>query len=176
MNPLTARVGDLEGRLGQDEARLQLVAGKADAALARLDDLRLERRFVLSLKDGAQFASDSATITQATRRQIDQVLNDIKTTDNTLLVVAGHTDSTGPEDYNFELGQQRATMVARYLISRKGIDPFRVMAVSYGAHAPLADNTTPAGRRKNRRIEILVYQEGITSSPKGHRLDLKPTG
>jgi OmpA-OmpF porin, OOP family len=88
----------------------------------------------------------------------------------------GHTDSRGSEDYNFELGQKRATIVARYLISRRGMDPLRVMAVSYGASTPLADNTTQEGRRKNRRIEILVYKESITSSPERQRLGLKRTG
>jgi flagellar motor protein MotB len=66
--------------------------------------------------------------------------------------------------------------VARYLISRKGMDPLRVTAVSYGANAPLADNTTREGRRKNRRIEILVYKESITSSPGQQRLDLERAG
>ena len=176
MNPLTARVSDVEGRLGQSDARLQLVSGRADIALDRLDNLHLEKRFVLSLKDGAHFSFDSAAMTQETRRQIDRFVDDIRDVDDVLLVVVGHTDSTGSAEYNFELGQKRATGVARYLISRKGMDPLRVMAVSYGANAPLADNTTQAGRRKNRRIEILVYKESITSSPGRQHLDLERAG
>jgi outer membrane protein OmpA-like peptidoglycan-associated protein len=176
MNPLTARVSDVEGRLGQSDARLQLVSGRADIALDRLDNLRLEKRFVLSLKDGAHFSFDSAVMTQETRRQIDRFVDDLRDVDDVLLVVVGHTDSTGSAEYNFELGQKRATGVARYLISRKGMAPLRVMAVSYGANAPLADNSTQAGRRKNRRIEILVYKESITSSRGRQRLDLERAG
>jgi outer membrane protein OmpA-like peptidoglycan-associated protein len=176
MSPLAERVYDVEGRLGQSEARLQLVSGRADVALDRLDNLRLEKRFVLNLKDGAHFALDSAAMTQETRRQIDRFVDDIRDVDDALLVVVGHTDSAGSTDYNFELGQKRATGVARYLISRKGMDPLRVMAVSYGANAPLADNATREGRRKNRRIEILVYKESVTSSPGRQRLDLERAG
>lgn len=173
---MVERVSDVEGRLGQSEARLQQLSGKADVALNRLDHLRLERRVVLNLKDGGQFAFDSTVMTEAARRQIDRFVDEFGANHEVLFVVVGHTDSIGPDDYNFELGQKRATGVARYLISRKGIDPIRVMAVSSGASAPLADNTSREGRRKNRRIEILVYQESISSSPGKQRLDLVPAG
>jgi outer membrane protein OmpA-like peptidoglycan-associated protein len=176
LTPLGERVSDVEGRLGHSEARFQLVSGRADVALDRLDNLRLERRYVLNLKDGAQFDVDSAAMTQETRRQIDRFVDDTKGANDTLFVVVGHTDSTGSENYNFELGQKRAASVARYLITRKKVDPLRVTAVSYGANAPLADNTTHEGRRKNRRIEILVYKENITSSPGNQRLDLERAG
>jgi outer membrane protein OmpA-like peptidoglycan-associated protein len=176
MSPVVERVSDVEGRLGQSEARLQQIGGKADVALNRLDHLRLERRLVLNLKDGAQFAFDSTAMTEAARRQIDRFVDEFGANREALFVVVGHTDNVGSEDYNFELGQKRATGVARYLISRKGIAPIRVMAVSCGASAPLADNMNSEGRRKNRRIEILVYQESISSSPGKQRLDLVPAG
>ena len=156
ISPLAERVSAVETRLGQTEA-------KADAALDRLDHLRLEKRFVLDLKDGTNFASNSDMLTTDARRQLDGFLSDLKETDEAIFLVAGHTDSLGPEGHNYELGQKRAASVARYLITRKGIDPLRVTAVSYGENSPLADNTTSAGRRKNRRVEILVYKEGITS-------------
>ena len=176
MSPVVERVSDVEGRLGQSEARLQQIGGKADVALNRLDHLRLERRVVLNLKDGAQFGFDSTAMTEAARRQIDRFVDEFGANREVLFVVVGHTDNVGSEDYNFELGQKRATGVARYLIARKGIDPIRVMAVSCGASAPLADNMNREGRRKNRRVEILVYQESISSSPGKQRLDLVPAG
>ena len=176
MTPLAERVSVVEGRFWESEARLQVVSGKADVALDRLDNLRLEKRFVLNIKDGGQFAFDSATMTQESRRQIDRFVDGSKDVNDALFVIVGHTDNMGSEDYNFELGQKRATSVARYLISKKGMDPLRVTAVSYGANAPLADNTTREGRRKNRRIELLVYKESITSSQGKQRLDLERAG
>jgi len=53
----------------------------------------------------------------------------------------------------------------RYLITQKKLDPMRVLPVSYGESNPTTDNSSPQGRAKNRRVEILVYREGITSQP-----------
>ncbi len=157
ITPLSERVSAVETRLGQTET-------KADEALARLDHLRLEKRFVLDLKEGANFALNSDALTADARRQIDGFLSDLKETDDAVFLVAGHTDSRGPEGHNYELGQKRAASVARYLITHNRIDPLRVTAVSYGENSPLADNATSEGRRKNRRVEILVYKEAINSS------------
>jgi outer membrane protein OmpA-like peptidoglycan-associated protein len=151
-------MGDAEGRLTEVEA-------KADKALANFAHLRLERRFVLSLKDGATFTSGSGALTAEARQQIDGFLSDLERTDDVIFLVAGHTDSIGSEQRNYELGQQRAASVARYLTTRKGIDPLHVTTMSYGASTPIAKNTTPNGRQKNRRIEILVYKEALTTSP-----------
>jgi hypothetical protein len=82
-----------------------------------------------------------------------------------MFVVAGHTDNVGSEEYNYELGKKRADAVGRYLITQKKLDPMRVIPVSYGESNPTTDNSSPQGRAKNRRVEILVYREGITSQP-----------
>jgi outer membrane protein OmpA-like peptidoglycan-associated protein len=158
MIPLSDRVSAVETRLGQTEA-------KADEALARLDNLRLEKRFVLDLKEGANFSMNSGALTADAKSQIDGFLSDLKETDDAIFLVAGHTDSMGPESYNYELGQKRAASVARYIMNHRGIDPLRVTTVSYGEDSPLAENTSAEGRRKNRRVEILVYKEAITSAP-----------
>src|ERR1700722_10951597 len=88
---------------------------------------------------------------------------DAGTTSGRIFVVAGHTDSIGSEDYNYELGQRRADRVAGYLVGKEGVDPTQVRVVSYGASKPVADNGTSGGRRSNRRVEILVYQEKIAT-------------
>jgi outer membrane protein OmpA-like peptidoglycan-associated protein len=103
-------------------------------------------------------------LTDEARQQIDGFLSDLDHPEDLIFLVAGHTDSKGTEQYNYELGQRRAASVARYLISRKRIDPLRVTTMSYGATTPISQNTTMEGRRKNRRIEILVYKDAITVS------------
>ncbi len=69
--------------------------------------------------------------------------------------VLGHTDNTGKEDYNLTLSSQRAEVVAEFLLDR-GVDPERVNFVGMGSSQPVLPNTTPEGRRKNRRVEILI--------------------
>lgn len=188
LTPLGQRVSDTEARLSKTDGRVDKVEGrlsgvegqvatldgkigqvdtKAEKALAGLANLRLDRKLVLSMKEGAQFPLNSAAFNEQTKREIDGFLsdlkNDLKEGDSVVFLIAGHTDSTGSEDYNYELGTKRAQSVARYLITKKGIDPTRVITVSYGESNPVEDNKTRQGRAKNRRVEILVYREGITT-------------
>jgi outer membrane protein OmpA-like peptidoglycan-associated protein len=164
MSPLSNRVSDVEGRVSGVESGLARTEEKADRALASLDNLRLERRFVLNMRDGATFAYGSDALTAEAKQQIDGFFSDLENAEDKVFLVAGHTDSTGPEAYNYELGQKRADSVSRYLVSRRHIDPLRVNSVSYGESTPVADNATREGRNKNRRIEILVYNEAITTA------------
>jgi outer membrane protein OmpA-like peptidoglycan-associated protein len=160
VSTVESQISDLDGRVGQADA-------KAERALNTFGNLRLQRKLVLSMKEGAQFAFNSAAFTEQSKREIDGFLSDLKSdlkeTDSAVFLVAGHTDNTGPDDYNYDLGAKRASSVARYLIIQKGLDPTRVVTVSYGESAPIEANQTRQGREKNRRVEILVYKEAIAS-------------
>jgi outer membrane protein OmpA-like peptidoglycan-associated protein len=168
ISSLGGRVSGVEGKLGQFEGRLGDVDAKAEKALNSLANLRLERRFVIDMKEGANFAFNSANLPTQVRKEIDGFLSDLKGDaagmEGTLFLVTGHTDSAGSEDFNYELGKRRADAVSRYLITQKKLDPLRVVSVSYGESAPAVENKTAQARAKNRRVEILVYREAITSS------------
>jgi outer membrane protein OmpA-like peptidoglycan-associated protein len=69
--------------------------------------------------------------------------------------IEGHTDSEGTDERNQRLSDRRARAVADFL-AQNGVDPRRLAAVGYGATRPIADNSTPEGRAKNRRIEFTV--------------------
>jgi outer membrane protein OmpA-like peptidoglycan-associated protein len=161
------RMSGVEGKLGQFEGRLGEVDAKTERALSAISNLRLERKLVIDMKDGANFAFNSAKLPASAQREIDGFLSDLKNDagDGAMFVIAGHTDNVGNDEYNYELGKKRAEAVGRYLITQKRLDPMRVVPVSYGESAPSADNSNPQGRAKNRRVEILVYREGITSTP-----------
>lgn len=160
----------VDARLAPMQSRLAEVDAKADRAVAGLENLHLERRFVLDMKEGATFGFGSAALTKHAKTEIDRFFKQLEETGGTsgtaaerLFVVAGHTDGVGPADYNYELGQRRAERVAGYLVSEKSVDPLQVRIASYGASKPVADNKTLNGRRSNRRIEILVYQEKVST-------------
>ena len=164
----TEKFGQVEGRLGQFEGRLGQVDAKTDKALNTLANLRLERRFVIDMKEGANFAFNSTALPAQAQKEIDGFLSDLKgdaAGADTIFLVAGHTDNVGSEDVNYELGKKRADAVSRYLVTQKKMDPLKVISVSYGESTPLQDNSTGQGRAKNRRVEILVYRDGITSAP-----------
>jgi outer membrane protein OmpA-like peptidoglycan-associated protein len=162
------RMTGVEGKLGQLEGRIGQVDAKAERALNAIGNLRLERKVVIDMKDGANFAFNSAALPPNAQREIDGFLSDLKGdvagTDGTIFLIAGHTDSVGTDEYNYELGKKRADAVSRYLITKKSLDPMKVVPVSYGSSAPVAENNNAQGRAKNRRVEILVYREGITST------------
>jgi len=164
-----SKLGQFEGRLGQFEGRLGQVDAKTDKALNTLANLRLERRFVIDMKEGANFAFNSTALPAQAQKEIDGFLSDLKGdaagADGTIFLIAGHTDNVGSENINYELGKKRADAVSRYLITQKKMDPLKVISVSYGESTPLQDNSTGQGRAKNRRVEILVYRDGITSTP-----------
>jgi peptidoglycan-associated lipoprotein len=170
ISSLGGRISGVEGKLGQFEGRLGQVDAKAEKALTAISNLRLERKVVIDMKDGANFAFNSSNLPAQAQREIDGFMSDLKgdvTGEGAIFVVAGHTDNAGADDYNYELGKKRADAVSRYLILQKKLDPMRVMPVSYGESTPASDNlfSTAQGRAKNRRVEILVYREGITSTP-----------
>ena len=82
--------------------------------------------------------------------------------------IVGHTDSTGSDAINNPLSVDRAQSVRDYLAGR-GIQPTRIETSGRGSHEPIADNTSDAGRAKNRRVEILLRepeQAGAATQPK----------
>lgn len=71
--------------------------------------------------------------------------------------LAGHTDSIGTEEYNMALSQRRVDSVREYLVSQ-GVDGAKLTARGYGESQPIADNATPEGRARNRRVEVRVME------------------
>jgi outer membrane protein OmpA-like peptidoglycan-associated protein len=76
------------------------------------------------------------------------------------LAIEGHTDTTGTPDFNMKLSQQRADAVREFL-AKQGMSPDTITAKGMGQDSPVADNSTPAGRKLNRRVEIIVSGEVI---------------
>lgn len=107
------------------------------------------RSLILFDFDSADIKSESYT----TLGNLAAVLKDQLASIN--LMVAGHTDSTGSEEYNLKLSQRRAQAVKAFLVSAHGIAPNRLHITGYGETQPLTANTTEAGRAQNRRVEFI---------------------
>ena len=159
VDQMAKQIADLEAQLGQTTA-------KADRALDGIQRLKLDRKLVLDMKQGAFFTSNSTVLTSQAKKEIDGFLSDLKGdaggTSGLVFVLAGHTDNVGDQRSNYALARLRAQNTADYLTSAKKIDSSRLATVSYGETAPVADNATEAGRAKNRRVEILVYKDTIS--------------
>jgi outer membrane protein OmpA-like peptidoglycan-associated protein len=109
----------------------------------------------LNMPGNVTFATNSSDLRPEFFGVLDSVGLVLKEYDKTVIEVAGHTDSTGTEQYNQALSERRAGTVASYLINR-GVLEMRVIAVGLGESRPVADNTTEAGRAANRRVELTL--------------------
>jgi outer membrane protein OmpA-like peptidoglycan-associated protein len=89
---------------------------------------------------------------------LDSIANYLRKESKSTAIVSGHTDNTGKESYNLQLSSQRAEAVAEYLLDR-GIDPERVTFIGFGSAVAIQPNETLEGRRKNRRVEILIKRK-----------------
>ncbi|MAB11496.1 OmpA family protein [Hyphomonas sp.] len=146
-----------------DAVRREAVASMPLGTVGRIDILphdaviSCEAELTDLLKDARiEFDSSSAVIDASSNALLDAVAAAVKACPGTLRI-EGHTDSTGPEDENEVLSRNRALAVRNALVARE-VDPERLIAEGYGASRPVAGNTTPEGRARNRRIEIRVVR------------------
>lgn len=131
---------------------------------ARLDELQqqfaelkprmTERGMILTLGE-VLFDFDSARLKPYTLRIMDRLAAFLTRHGDYVLTIEGHTDSTGSADYNLRLSRERAQSVADTLIER-AVGPERIAIRGYGESRPAASNETSAGRRQNRRVEVVL--------------------
>ncbi len=106
---------------------------------------------------GVHFNTGSNQLTETSMVELNDVAASLKKHSDLVVEVAGYTDNTGPKQLNYSLSQQRAESVVDYLISQ-GVDAANLTAKGYGPEAPIADNSTPAGRAENRRVELHIAE------------------
>ncbi|MTI17950.1 hypothetical protein E1162_11950 [Rhodobacteraceae bacterium RKSG542] len=112
-------------------------------------------QIVLNMPNDITFGVDQVALSPRAMQVLTSVALVGKEYNRTRLNVIGNTDNTGSAQYNLELSQRRADIVAAYLINQ-GIAPQRIVAMGYGLTRPIASNATEAGRAQNRRVEIIL--------------------
>ncbi len=107
-----------------------------------------------------EFAFDKADLTGKAFPILNRVTQILEKYRNYNVMVEGHTDDIGKEEYNLSLSEARAKSVTDYLVS-KGIDQERLRFRGMGETVPFLPNTTNENRRRNRRVEFLLIKEGL---------------
>ena len=142
------------GAVGAYQDR-QEAALRRELAGSGVDVVRQGDNITLNMPGNITFAFDSSNL----QPQFYPILNNVADTLNeynqTVIEVAGHTDSVGDAGYNQTLSVQRANSVAGYLSSR-GVNQQRMIVTGAGETRPIASNDTEAGRAQNRRVEITI--------------------
>ena len=109
----------------------------------------------VTFETDALFGFDKADLQPEGKTKLEDLASKLQGTDIEIIVVTGHTDSTGPAAYNEKLSKRRANAARNFLIS-KGLPADRIFAKGKGEQQPIASNKTSAGRAKNRRVDIEV--------------------
>ncbi|MBW8829543.1 MAG: OmpA family protein [Burkholderiales bacterium] len=118
-----------------------------------------DNQLKVNIPSDVSFDSGSATIKPQMRSVLDPFAASLKDDPNARLTIVGHTDSTGTTAINNPLSVERAQSVRDYL-SARGVSPTRIQTAGHGEREPVADNSTDAGRARNRRVEIYLREPG----------------
>lgn len=109
--------------------------------------------------DKVRFSFDKAELSESGTVALDEFAAKLKAENKNVYVeIQGHTDGIGSEQYNYELGEERAEAVRRYLNQKHGLPLHKMAVISYGETAPIADNNNREGRAQNRRVVLVVLQ------------------
>jgi len=165
-------------RARQEALKAQSEAEQAQAAVAQAeqeknalrDRLREQLSVILETRETARglivnvsdvlFDTGSATLKPGAREKLARVAGILASHPDLKIEIEGHTDSVGGDDYNQRLSERRAESVRTYLVQQK-IAATSVDAEGFGESRPVANNASPAGRQKNRRVELVVSGESI---------------
>ena len=142
-----AAIGNYQDR--QERALREQMAGTG------VDVVRQGDNITLNMPSGITFDFDKSNLKPEFYPVLDNVARTLQEYNQTVVEVAGHTDSVGTDAYNQKLSEQRANAVAGYLQSR-GLNRDRFIVVGAGESRPVASNDTESGRAQNRRVEITL--------------------
>jgi peptidoglycan-associated lipoprotein len=148
-------------RLAQHDAHLSDLDRTSRDALDRATAAGklAEGKFLYSLvlsDDSVKFPVDRASLSPEAQSRLSAFVDKLKSDNRNVYVeIQGHTDNTGSPAYNKKLGEDRAEAV-RLFMNKNGVALNRMSTISYGQEAPVAPNSTRAGRAQNRRVVVIV--------------------
>jgi outer membrane protein OmpA-like peptidoglycan-associated protein len=127
--------------------------------MSELQGQLTDRGIVLTIGD-VLFATGKSDLNASAQLSMDKLAEFLQKKQNRNLLVEGHTDSVGSDDYNQGLSEQRAAAVKNALVKR-GTAAERIVTVGYSKKYPLASNATTIGKQQNRRVEAIILNENV---------------
>lgn len=149
------RVREHDAKLAELDSTTRDALDRAVAA-GKLAEGKFVYTLVLSDEDAVKFRLGSADLSGDGKQKLNEFAEKLKGENKGVyLEIQGHTDSTGPNELNYRLGERRAESVRRYL-NKQGIALNRMSTISYGEEEPVNRNNTRTGRSQNRRVVVVV--------------------
>jgi len=127
--------------------------------LSALKTKQTERGIVLTMGD-VLFESGKATLSSEAVRNVEKLAGFLQQHPARNLLIEGHTDSVGSDEFNLGLSEWRASAVKNQLVAG-GVNQERITTIGYGKRYPVAGNDTTVGRQQNRRVEVVILNEGV---------------
>lgn len=124
-----------------------------------LEGARVERvgeGIKITFNSGLLFDVNKAELKQASRTNLTNLAEILNKYPDTNILIEGHADATGTEEWNLELSRLRSQSVSNYLAGQNVMEP-RFTTMGYGESQPIATNETAEGRAANRRVEVAIY-------------------
>jgi outer membrane protein OmpA-like peptidoglycan-associated protein len=149
-----AVVGGTAGALIGREMDQQ--AAELETALPDAEVERVGEGIEITFESGILFDFDSSELTSTAQFNLTRLAQSLADYPNSSILIVGHTDSVGNDDYNLRLSQRRADAAALYL-TREAVAADRIETVGRGETEPVASNETDAGRAENRRVEVAIF-------------------
>jgi len=166
---LQQRVASLEGKtLEEHQEKERLLAEKRfNEKLSSIQHFfkpdeaevyKKQNQIIIRLKK-MQFPVGQSVIMPDNYDLLSKVQRAIRTFGEPDVIIGGHTDSTGSEEVNEHLSQQRADAVRQYFVANETLPYEKIIAVGYGSMRPIASNANESGRAMNRRIDVIIAPE-----------------
>ncbi|HEY0143568.1 MAG TPA: OmpA family protein [Thermoanaerobaculia bacterium] len=161
---VATQVEDLQQRQQQTDVKIEQLSQSAQEALRRAQEAGVLAKgqvvFEQSFsEDRIKFKLDSYELDDAAKAALDEFGTRVKGLQSQYFIeIQGHTDDSGGERYNEELGQRRADSVRRYLSRQHQLPLARLSTISYGDTLPVESNKTRTGRSANRRVVLVVLE------------------
>jgi outer membrane protein OmpA-like peptidoglycan-associated protein len=161
---VASQVEDLQQKQQQTDVRLDQLSQSAQEALKRAQEAGVLAKGKVVFEqtfseDRVKFKVDKYDLNDDAKKALDEFAAKVTAlTDQYFVEIQGHTDDTGGEAYNEELGQRRADAVRRYLSREHKLPLNRMSTISYGDTLPVESNKTRAGRSANRRVVLVVLE------------------
>jgi len=179
------KISTLDNGLKQTDTRAQQAlstgqaaqnaASKAAGQVSTLDNKFQNRNHYVALnEEQVRFKFNSAKLDPSFTKVLDDIAQQLKQNPDTILVMEGHTDATGSDDYNIQLGQKRVQAVIHYLVAKAEVPINRISDVSMGKDRPIADNKAKDGRAQNRSVVVRVMAPQLDNNNPGTVSQARP--
>lgn len=151
---LGAAIGGAAGAYIGNYMDKQAEEMQRDIEGARIE--RIGEGIKITFDSGILFEVDKSSLQTQAQENLQKLAVILNKYADTEVLIEGHTDNTGSEEYNMDLSLRRAQSVANFLASQQ-VNPGRFRTMAYGESQPIASNDTAEGRQQNRRVEIAIF-------------------